>query len=201
MLECLACEHGIGSWLWEQSEASVSALQSAVAAAFKGATSQDKAPSTRGDSAAIEAAQGDKEGDESEEEGDSDEEDGAEGKEDASGEKQAAEAEQAEAGSDLSQNFFATRALKRMASCAQGSCGDSFKTKLWEEAIKGDVVKLKGTHTCKVIAALAQCNVASVEQAAKQELSEALQGEDLDGFLQQFARITNHSAKLKREKE
>lgn len=206
LLECLACGHDISSWLWEQREASISALQSAIAAALKDTSSHGKESHPRGDShsAAKEAKQGDEKDDDSENE--NSEGDGSEDEEEEKGEdgskskgkpkkeasagarKKKRAAAYAEAGKDLSQNFFATRSLKRMATCAQGSCGDSFKTKLWEEAIKGNVAKLKSTHACKVIAALAQCNVPSVEKDVKKELSQALQGEDLDGFLRQFAK-------------
>lgn len=193
LVECLCCGGDVGSWLWESSEDSITAVHAAVAAAINGEPvahsevaleSKDEKETGNKKSKDSNMESGDdgenEEGDESEEDADMTEAKDAQQK--PAGE-QVTEGEK-----DLTENFFATRALKRMVACAHGPSGESFLKKLWEAAIKGKVAALKGTHICKVIAALAVCSVPDVAKGVRKELSEALAGEDVDQFLEKFTK-------------
>lgn len=196
LLECLCCGGDVGSWLWENSRDSISTLHNAVAAAISGEAAvpgqieikvadtkeTDKQLMKRSELEGEEIKAN--EADDSDSEEDSDEEQEAV---DASTKQTAADELITEGEKDLTENFFATRALKHMVCCAHGQSGEGFLKQLWEVAIKDNVASLKGTHTCKVIAALAQCSVAAVAKGVRQELSEALgTGEDVDEFLRKF---------------
>lgn len=218
VLECLCCGGDVGSWLWDSNRAGVSAVHDAVAAAL----SEDSATPTPAAPGSTEGKLEDEGGKKikgvdgetcclaaheklSGSEGSDDEvavsEDGdgeaSEAPQKASGRQGVAVGAGVEVQEDVTENFFATRALKRMVMCAHSASGASFLKQLWSGAIKGNVERLKGTHTCKVIAALAQCPVAAVARGVQGELSEVLQGETVEEFLGKFTKPPKAKGSIK----
>jgi hypothetical protein len=158
LLECLCNGHGMSTWMWEKMERSLAELHGAIVTAACGS--------------AVEPSSSDEEAEE--------------GKQSAG--RAQTPAMESTGAQVLMEDFFASRTLKRIVAEGQGSGSEAFVRLLWQDALKGRIAELMGTHAAKVISAAACCSVEDVAKGVRTELESALGSVSVEVWLEGFIR-------------